>query len=90
MTVLEPMPDRRSGRSRASLLRRTAFLATAVSLVIAFGATLSGIATTQGTVRPDGEAAAIAARQARTTSHRGGDCPRHRRQTQQRSASGRV
>jgi len=90
MTVLEPMPDRRSRRSRASLLRRSGFLAVTVGLLIAFGATLSGIATTQGTVRPDGEAAEIAARQARSTSpHRGVDCPRHHRQTQ-RSDSGRV
>jgi hypothetical protein len=60
MTVLEPTPDR---SRRASFLRRASFAATAVALTGAFAFTLSGIATTRGAVRPDGQAAAIAARQ---------------------------
>jgi hypothetical protein len=60
MTVLEPTPDR---SRRASFLRRAGFTATAAALTGAFALTLSGIATTRGAVRPDGQAAAIAARQ---------------------------
>jgi hypothetical protein len=88
MTVHEPTPDR---PSRAPLLRRAGFLASAVGLVTAFGMALSGIATTQGTVQPKGEAAALAARQVRSASaHRSADCPRHRERARQRTASGRV
>jgi hypothetical protein len=58
MTVLEPTPD---PGSRGRLLRRVSFAATAVALSGAFAFTLSGIATTRGAVRPDGQAAAIAA-----------------------------
>jgi hypothetical protein len=88
MTVLEPTPDR---PSRAPLLRRAGFLAAALGLMIAFGTTLSGIATTQGTVQPQGEAAALAAKQVRSTAtHSRGDCPRQRERERQRSASGRV
>jgi hypothetical protein len=60
MTVLEPTPDR---APRGSLLRRVCFAATALALTAAFALTLSGIATTRGAVRPDGQAAAIAAQQ---------------------------
>jgi hypothetical protein len=60
MTVLEPTPDR---SRRASFLRRACFTATAAALTGAFALTLSGIATTRGAIRPDGQAAAIAARQ---------------------------
>src|SRR3954469_4774121 len=60
MTVLEPTPE---PSRRASFLRRAGFTATAVALTGAFGLTLSGIATTRGAVRPNGQAAAIAARQ---------------------------
>ena len=58
MTVLEPTPE---NRSRGPLMRRVGFAATAVALSGAFAFTLSGIATTRGAVRPDGQAAAIAA-----------------------------
>jgi hypothetical protein len=60
MTVLEPTPE---PSRRASFLRRFGFAATAAALTGAFALTLSGIATTRGAVRPDGQAAAIAARQ---------------------------
>jgi hypothetical protein len=60
MTVLEPTPE---PSRRASFLRRAGFMATAVALTGAFALTLSGIATTRGAVRPNGQAAAIAARQ---------------------------
>jgi hypothetical protein len=60
MTVPEPTPE---PSRRASFLRRAGFAATAVALTGAFAFTLSGIATTRGAGRPDGQAAAIAARQ---------------------------
>jgi hypothetical protein len=60
MTVLEPTPE---PSRRASLLRRAGFATTAVALTGTFALALSGIATTRGAVRPDGQAAAIAARQ---------------------------
>jgi hypothetical protein len=60
MTVLEPTPE---NRSRGPLIRRLSFAATAVALSGAFALTLSGIATTRGAVRPNGQAAAIAAAQ---------------------------
>ncbi|MEA2229923.1 MAG: hypothetical protein QOF04_3553 [Solirubrobacteraceae bacterium] len=77
MTVLEPMPER--GR-RMAALRRVSFAATALALVIAFGLTLSGIASTEGTVRPGGQAATLAAkaRDTSTASARHRACP-HRR-----------
>jgi hypothetical protein len=65
MTVLEPTPE--PSRS-ASFLRRAGFTATAVALTGAFALTLSGIATTRGAVRPNGQAAAIAARQTAFTA----------------------
>jgi hypothetical protein len=60
MNVLEPTPE---PSRRGSYLRRAGFTATAVALTGAFALTLSGIATTRGSVRPNGQAAAIAARQ---------------------------
>jgi hypothetical protein len=85
MTVLEPMPER---TDRRGWLRRAAFITSALALTFAFAVSLSGIASTQGTVQPDGQAAAIAAQQtARTDAaddHR--DCHRWRG----RGASRRV
>jgi hypothetical protein len=69
MTVLEPTPDR---APRGSLLRRVCFAASALALSGAFALSLSGIATTRGAVRPDGQAAAIAAQQ-RIASDGNGD-----------------
>lgn len=60
-------------------LRRRAGLAAAiVALTAAFALSLAGIADTQGTLRPDGEAAAVAAQQRaeRVAQHR---CPRDQR-----------
>jgi hypothetical protein len=68
--VPEPTPDR---PGRARLLRRIGFAGAAAALSAAFGLSLSGIATTQGTVRPDGQAAALAAQQRMERVH---DCPR--------------
>jgi len=89
MNVLEPTPE----PSRlASVLRRAGFAATAVALTGAFAFTLSGIATTRGAVRPNGQAAAIAARQqtvftARHHCHRG---DRNRAGGAAQGTSGRV
>jgi hypothetical protein len=94
MTVLEPMPDR---ASRGSLVRRVCFVATSLVLTAAFAISLSGIATTRGAVRPDGQAAAIAAQQQRIANQNGGDgttgrhhCRRGNRGRSGTSASGRV
>jgi hypothetical protein len=89
MTVPEPTPD---PFRRASFLRRFGFAATAVALTGAFAFALSGIATTRGAVRPDGQAAAIAARQqtvfaARHHCHRG---DRSREGSGAQGTSGRV
>jgi hypothetical protein len=93
MTVLEPTPDR---APRGALLRRVCFVATALALTAAFALTLSGIATTRGAVRPDGQAAAIAAQQrsistdgftGRHHCHRG---TRGRSGTDAPASSGRV
>jgi hypothetical protein len=74
MTVLEPTPER---TGRRAWLRRAAFVASAVALTFAFFVSLSAIASTEGTVKPNGQAAAIAARQAAqrddAADHR--DCP---------------
>jgi hypothetical protein len=89
MTVLEPTPD----RARGSLLRRVCFVASALALTAAFALSLSGIATTRGAVRPDGQAAAIAAQRQRiandgfTGRHH---CHRGDRSRSGTSASGRV
>jgi hypothetical protein len=60
MTVPEPTPD---DAPRGSLVRRASFVATVVALTGAFAFTLSGIATTRGALRPNGQAATIAAQQ---------------------------
>ena len=83
MTVLEPTPDR---APRGSLLRRVCFAVTALALTAAFALTLSGIATTRGAVRPDGQAAAIAAQQQRIASD--GTTGRHHCHRGDRSRSG--
>jgi hypothetical protein len=70
VTVLEPTPDR---PGRAPLLRRIGFVGAAAALSATFAVSLSGIATTQGTIRPDGQAAALAAQQRMQRVH---DCPR--------------
>jgi hypothetical protein len=80
MTVLEPTPD--PSRARSTLLRRATFAVTAVGLAATFALSLSGIASTQGTLEPDGQAAAAlaaprhdrgAAVQPRHDCPRGGD-----------------
>ena len=58
------MPDRPS-----PLLRRAGFAAAAATLAATFALSLSAIATIQGTLRPDGEAAAVAAQQQRGQEH---------------------
>ncbi|MEA2380736.1 MAG: hypothetical protein QOH72_707 [Solirubrobacteraceae bacterium] len=94
MTVLEPTPDR---AARWALLRRVGFAATGLALSAAFALSLSGIATTRGAVRPDGQAAAIAAQQQRIASAGGDDrvtgrhhCHRGTRGRSGTSSSGRV
>jgi hypothetical protein len=94
MTVLEPTPDRASQRS---LLRRVCFAATSLVLTAAFAFSLSGIATTRGAVRPDGQAAAIAAQQQRISNASGDNgvsgrhhCRRGNRGRSGTSTSGRV
>jgi hypothetical protein len=78
------MPDR-PGRRR--LLGRAAFSASALGLTCAFVLSLSGIASTQGRLKPHGQAAtAIQARQAA----RGVDAATHRnchRQSRTRGTS---
>jgi hypothetical protein len=86
MTVLEPTPDR---SRRASFLRRACYAATATVLTGAFAFALSGIATTRGAVRPDGQAAAIAARQQTLFAGRH-HCHRGDRNRDSSSPSGRV
>jgi len=83
VTVLEPTPDH---APRGSLLRRVCFVVTALALTAAFALTLSGIATTRGAVRPDGQAAAIAAQQQRIASD--GFAGRHHCHRGDRSRSG--
>ena len=75
MTVLEPMPER---THRPGWLRRATFVASAAALMLVFALSLTGIASTQGTVRPDGQAAAIAAKQATQGDDAADrrDCPR--------------
>jgi pectin methylesterase-like acyl-CoA thioesterase len=75
----------------AALVRRVAFGASALALVIAFALTLSGIASTQGTLRPDGQAAALAAKErSASTSTRHRECRRHRQRDAAGAESGRV
>jgi hypothetical protein len=91
MTVLEPTSER---APHGSLLRRVCFAATALALTAAFAFTLSGIATTRGAVRPDGQAAAIAARQQQRIAGDGVSgrhhCHRGDRNRGTTSPSGRV
>ena len=76
MTVPEPTPEH---GSRGSLVRRAGFVATATGLAAAFVLSLTGIASTRGTVRPETQAAVVAAAQRHsqasdadaTTPHRG-------------------
>ena len=86
MTVLEPTPDH--PRARPSLLRRLSFAGAALAATATFAFTLSGIASTQGTIRPGGQAATIAAQgdDSQTVADRH-ECRRGHRS---RSASGRV
>jgi hypothetical protein len=91
MTVLEPMRDRAA--RVPPLLRRAGFVATAAALTAAFGASLSGIASTRATLSADTQAALAAARQQRGTDAGDGVTPRHRcrrGEDRQRSGSGRV
>jgi hypothetical protein len=74
MTVLEPTPD--SPRARTTLLRRLSFITAALALTVTFALTLSGIASTQGTLRPDGQAATIASHDRSDTAVQHHDCPR--------------
>jgi hypothetical protein len=85
MTVLEPTPE---DGARASLLRRVGFAATALALTAAFALALSGIATTRGAVRPDGQAAAIAAEQQQRIANGDGFTGRHHCHRGDRSRSG--
>jgi hypothetical protein len=87
MTVPEPTPDR---APRGPLLRRVGFAASALALTAAFALSLSGIATTRGAVRPNGQAAAIAAQQQRIASEGEGDgvAGRHHCRHGDRSRSG--
>lgn len=62
------MPD----EPRRPRLRRTAFATALVASVAAFAGSLSGIATTQGKLRPGGDAARIEQRQHHSAPH---GCP---------------
>ena len=87
MTVLEPMPERTRGRG---WLRRVAFVASGLVLTLAFALSLSAIASNRGAIEPNGQAAALAAKQ----TARGSDAADHRdcpnRGGRLRSASRRV
>jgi hypothetical protein len=94
MTVPEPTPDR---APRGPLLRRACFVVSALALTAAFALSLSGIATTRGAVRPNGQAAAIAAQQRSISSESGADgfsgrhhCRHGDRSRDGSSPSGRV
>jgi hypothetical protein len=54
------MPER---TDRRPWLRRLAYVTSALALTFAFAFSLSGIASTQGHVQPNGQAAALAAAQ---------------------------
>jgi hypothetical protein len=83
MTVLEPMPER---TARRGWLRRVAFVASALALTFAFAISLSAISSTHGAIAPNGQAAAIAAKQAAqaddAADHR--DCHRGRTRASRR------
>ena len=91
MTVPEPTPDH---ASRWSLVRRAGFVTTAAGLTVAFALSLSGIASTRGTVRPETQAAVVAAAQrhsdAATATPRRGHCRHGDRQRGGATGSGRV
>jgi hypothetical protein len=95
MTVPEPTPEH---GSRRSVVRRAGFVATATGLAAAFALSLTGIASTRGTVRPETQAAVVAAAQRHsaasdadttTTPHRG-HCHRGAGRRDAPSGSGRV
>jgi hypothetical protein len=66
------MPERRPR------LRRVAYLAAVTTTVGAFAGSLAGIASTQGQVKPNGDAAALARKlQQREDVRMGGHCHRH-------------
>jgi hypothetical protein len=75
MTVLEPTPER--ARVRAPFVRRLCFASATLALSAAFGATLSGIASTRGSLDPNGQAAALAAAQQQRGSDAADGSVRH-------------
>lgn len=80
MPVLEHTPDLPPARS--GLLRRLSFTVAAVALTATFAFTLSGIASTEGTLEPDGQAASLAGQDERRSDpvqHR--DCHRDGRRS---------
>jgi hypothetical protein len=94
MTVPEPTPDH---ASRWSLVRRAGFFASATGLTVAFALSLSGIASTRGTVRPETQAAVVAAAQRHSEASdtgaatpRRGHCRHGDRQRSGTAGSGRV
>jgi hypothetical protein len=94
MSVPEHPPEH---AVRSSLVRRVGFIATATGFVAAFVLSLSGIASTRGTVRPETQAAVVAAAQrhsnasdAGTTTPRRGHCRHGDRQRGGATSSGRV
>ena len=67
------MPERRPR------LRRAAYLAAVATTIGAFAGSLAGIASTQGQVKPNGDAASLARKlQQREDVRMGGNCHRHR------------
>jgi hypothetical protein len=63
---------------RRPLLRRVAYLAAVTTTVGAFAGSLAGIASTQGQVKPNGDAAALARKlQQREDVRMGGRCHHH-------------
>jgi hypothetical protein len=88
MPVPEHTPD--ATPPRTGLLRRISFAATAVALTGTFAFALSGIASTEGTLRPDGQAAALAGQDAtRSEPVRHRECRRGGRHSRG-AADGRV
>jgi hypothetical protein len=94
MTVPEPTPDH---ASRWSLVRRAGFFASATGLTVAFALSLSGIASTRGTARPETQAAVVAAAQRHieasdtgAATARRGHCRHGDRQRGGTTSSGRV
>ena len=90
MTVPEPTPER---ALRAPFLRRVCFASATLALTAAFGVTLSGIASTRGSLDPDGQAAALAAAQHHRATDAADGIVRHhcrRGSDGRRAGSGRV